>query len=37
MARFTLATLGAPTHVSAALAAEYAAYLTDSAATDEAL
>lgn len=37
MARFTIATLGAPTHVSAALAAEYAAYLTDSAASDEAL
>ena len=33
MARFTIAALGAPTHVSAA----YSAYLTDSAAQDEAL
>lgn len=37
MARFTIASLGAPTHVSAALAEEYSKYLTDSAAQDEAL
>ncbi len=37
MARYTIAALGAATHVYAALAAEYAAYLTDSAAQDQAL
>lgn len=37
MARFAIAALGAPTHVSPALAKAYSEYLTDSAEQDEAL